>query len=65
MSKPFFDRRGKKRRFSGAKARLYNKLYRKMVKTVCRFIFVVLLNKYQLILTKQSTPYPNHCTTFF
>jgi len=65
MSKPFFDRRGEKRRFSGAKARLFNKLYRKMVKTVCRFIFVALLKKHQLILTKQSTPYSNHCTTFF
>jgi len=44
MSKPFFDRRGEKRRLSGAKARLLNEVYRKMVKTECRFIFVALLS---------------------
>jgi len=43
MSKSFFDRRGEKCRFSGANARLFNEVYRKMVKTECRFIFVALL----------------------
>jgi len=38
MSKSFFDRRGEKRILSGAKARLFNKGYREMVKTACRFI---------------------------
>jgi len=43
MSKPFFDRRDEKRKLSGAKARLFNEVYQKMVKTECRFIFVELL----------------------
>jgi len=44
MSKPFFDRRGGKRRLSGANARLFNEVYWKMVKTECRYIFVALLS---------------------
>jgi len=32
MSKPFFDRRVEKRNLSGAKVRLFNKVYQKMVK---------------------------------
>ncbi len=33
MSKSFFDRRGEKRRLSGAKTRLFNEVYRKVAKT--------------------------------
>jgi len=44
MIKPFFDRRGEKRRLSGAKTRLFNEVYRKMAKSDGKFIFLSFLN---------------------
>jgi len=39
MIKLFFDRRVEKRSLSGAKARLFNEVYRKMAKSDGKFIF--------------------------
>ncbi len=39
MIKQFFDRRGEKRSLSGAKTRLFNEVYRKILKSECKFIF--------------------------
>jgi len=43
MIKPFFDRRVEKRRLSGAKTRLFNKVYQKMAKSDGKFIFLSFL----------------------
>ena len=52
MIKPFFDRRGEKRRLSGAKARLFNEVYRKMAKSDGKFNF----ESFQRIFSKSRSP---------
>jgi len=56
--KPFFDRRVEKRSLSGAKPRLFKEVYRKMVKSDGKFIFLSFLKlvfKHSLLITLKKS----------
>jgi len=56
MKKQFFDSRGEKRSLSGAKPRLFIKVYRQIAKSESKFIFISLLSIFccNIIATAQS-----------
>ncbi len=55
MIKQFFDRRGEKRSLSGAKARLFNEVYKKIAKSECKFIFFSFRSKWLVLFCSFST----------